>query len=107
MNDVESRVAAIEAKLSTVFDLLHKVADALVSQKERLEAEQARLDAHHILTTAVLRLLESTSPDTFASFMQYLEQTERDLPRDGVNEATVEELRQVLAVLRGETSKMQ
>jgi hypothetical protein len=102
MHDEEPSAAALEAKFATVFGLLQHVADALLSQKQRVEDVEARLLAQRILTASALKLFRDAAPEGFGRVLALLERSHDDLAREGTDATALKELQDILAMLRHE-----
>jgi hypothetical protein len=96
------RIDDIEEKLGAAFDLLQKVADALRFHHDQIEETRARLQAHVVLTGSLLVGFRQAAPEAAATIIRLLEQSERDLDRGNVHEATVQELREILTAFRSQ-----
>jgi hypothetical protein len=97
------RIDEIEVKLGAAFDLLQKVADALRFHHDQIEETRARLHAHIVLTGSLLVGLKQAAPEAAQTIVHLLEQSERDLDRSNVHEATVQELRDILTAFRSQS----
>lgn len=102
MNEANARIEALEAHMVGAYDVLHKMAGALQFQRERIDEEQARLNAHVVLTSAVLHTMQRIVPEAAGEIISLLECSERDFVRADVHEATVRELREILGALRAQ-----
>jgi hypothetical protein len=96
------RLEALEEQTAGIFRLLQSVADVLVGQKHRIEEQHARLNAHTVLTCAVLHGYGRIAPDIASELLALLERSERDCVRSDGHQATVRELREILDALRAQ-----
>lgn len=102
MNEADARIEALEAHMVGAYDVLHKMAGALQFQRERIDEEQARLNAHVVLTSAMLQAMKQVAPEAAGEIISLVESSERDFVRSDVHEATVRELREILGALRAQ-----
>jgi hypothetical protein len=104
VNEADARIEALEAHMVGAYDVLHKMAGALQFQRERIDEEQARLNAHVVLTSAMLQAMKRVAPEAAGEIISLIERTERDFVRSDVHDATVRELREILGALRAQVS---
>jgi len=101
-SDAVERIEALEQQMAGVFRLLQSVADVLIEQKQRVEEEQGRLNAHMVLTCSVLHGYGRIAPDIASELLALLERSEQDFVRSDGHQATVRELRGILDALRAQ-----